>query len=76
MANLDIVLMQIAIAEVMEFNKIPVKVSLNEYIEIAKHYSTPKSGTFINGILDKIIEHLKNEEDLIKLHQYDGKEEE
>lgn len=75
-ANLDIVLMQIAIAEVMEFNKIPVKVSLNEYIEIAKHYSTPKSGTFINGILDKVIEHLKSEKDLIKLHQYDEKEEE
>ncbi|MGM0376525.1 MAG: transcription antitermination factor NusB [Bacteroidota bacterium] len=75
-AYLDIVLMQIAIAEVMEFSKIPVKVSLNEYIEIAKHYSTPKSGTFINGILDKVIEHLKNEEDLIKLHQYDETEEE
>ena len=74
-ANLDIVLMQIAIAEVMEFTQIPVRVSLNEYIEIAKHYSTPKSGTFINGILDKVIEHLKNQENLIKLHQYDGKEE-
>ncbi|MFW5753910.1 MAG: transcription antitermination factor NusB [Marinilabiliaceae bacterium] len=75
-ANLDIVLMQIAIAEVMEFAKIPVKVSLNEYIEIAKHYSTPKSGTFINGILDKVIQHLKSEKELIKLHQYDEKEQE
>lgn len=60
-AYLDIVLMQIAIAEVLEFPKIPVKVTLNEYIEIAKHYSTPKSGTFINGILDKVIKHLKDE---------------
>ncbi|PWD97703.1 transcription antitermination factor NusB [Marinilabilia rubra] len=66
-AYLDIVLMQIAIAEVMEFPKIPVKVTLNEYIEIAKHYSTPKSGNFINGLLDKIINHLRNDEQLIKL---------
>ncbi len=65
-AYLDIVLMQIAIAEVVEFPKIPVKVTLNEYIEIAKHYSTPKSGNFINGILDKIINHLKDEENLVK----------
>ena len=66
-AYLDIVLMQIAIAEVVEFPKIPVKVTLNEYIEIAKHYSTPKSSNFINGILDKIINHLRDEENLIKL---------
>lgn len=66
-AYLDIVLMQIAIAEVVEFPKIPVKVTLNEYIEIAKHYSTPKSGNFINGILDKIINHLRDEENLVKL---------
>ncbi len=65
-AYIDIVLMQIAIAEVMEFPKIPVKVTLNEYIEIAKHYSTPKSGNFINGILDKIINHLTDEENLVK----------
>jgi N utilization substance protein B len=66
-AYIDIVLMQIAIAEVLEFSKIPVKVTLNEYIEIAKYYSTPKSGIFINGILDKIINHLKKENQLIKL---------
>jgi N utilization substance protein B len=70
-AYLDIVLMQIAIAEVVEFPKIPVKVTLNEYIEIAKHYSTPKSGNFINGILDKIINHLQTEEHLIKLGDND-----
>ncbi len=60
-AYLDIVLMQIAIAEIIEFKNIPVNVSLNEYIEIAKFYSTNKSGMFINGILDKIVDHLIKE---------------
>ncbi|SMO44354.1 NusB antitermination factor [Saccharicrinis carchari] len=58
-AFLDIVLMQLALAELIEFSEIPVKVSMNEYIEIAKHYSTEKSGQFINGILDKAILELK-----------------
>lgn len=57
-AYMDIVLMQIAIAEIVEFKNIPVNVSLNEYIEIAKFYSTNKSGLFINGVLDKIVDHL------------------
>ncbi|MGQ1891962.1 transcription antitermination factor NusB [Thermophagus sp. OGC60D27] len=70
-ANLDIVLMEIAITEFLEFPEIPVKVTLNEYIEIAKHYSTPKSGTFINGILDKIINYLKKENQLEKLTSED-----
>ncbi len=60
-AYMDIVLMQIALSEILEFPNIPVKVSLNEYIELAKHYSTPKSSLFINGILDKVVEHLKTE---------------
>jgi N utilization substance protein B len=60
-AYMDIVLMQIALSEILEFPNIPVKVSLNEYIELAKHYSTPKSSLFINGILDKVVEHLKSE---------------
>jgi N utilization substance protein B len=63
--------MQIAIAEVMEFPAIPVKVTLNEYIEIAKYYSTPKSGNFINGILDKVIAHLKDEKQFVKPDLYD-----
>ncbi|GAF03051.1 transcription antitermination factor NusB [Saccharicrinis fermentans] len=54
-AFMDIILMQIALAEMVEFPNIPIKVSMNEYIEIAKHYSTEKSGVFINGILDKAI---------------------
>ena len=59
-AFMDTVIMEIALAEMMEFSAIPIKVTLNEYIEIAKHYSTPKSGFFINGLLDKIITEYKN----------------
>ncbi len=66
-AFLDIVLMQIAIAEVVEFKNIPINVSLNEYIEIAKYYSTSKSGIFINGILDKIVEQLVADKKVMKL---------
>jgi N utilization substance protein B len=57
-AFMDVVLMQVAIAELKQFPKIPSRVTLNEYIEIAKHYSTEKSGIFFNGILDKIVETL------------------
>lgn len=60
-AFMDIVVMTIAISEMIEFSDIPVKVSLDEYIEIAKYYSTEKSNVFINGILDKLVEHLKKE---------------
>jgi N utilization substance protein B len=65
-ANIDMFIMQIAIAEVMAFPSIPVSVSLNEYIDMAKYYSTPKSGTFINGILDSVVEELKKEKGLFK----------
>ncbi len=65
-AFMDILLMQIAINELVEFPSIPVKVSLNEYIEISKYYSTKKSSTFINGILDKIIHKLKQEKVIVK----------
>jgi len=58
-AFMDIVVMSLAVSEMVEFSGIPVKVSLDEYIEIAKYYSTEKSNIFINGILDKIVEHLK-----------------
>ena len=53
-AFMDVVIMQIALAEILSFPNIPVSVSLNEYVEIAKLYSTPKSGGFINGTLDGI----------------------
>lgn len=60
-AFMDIVIMMTALAEVMNFSDIPTKVSLNEYIEIAKYYSTPNSSVFINGVLDKIIIDLKSQ---------------
>lgn len=60
-AYMDMLLMKMAVTELMEFPSIPVKVSLNEYIEISKLFSTPKSNSFINGILDKIALQLKEE---------------
>ena len=54
-AKLDIVLLKMAICEIQKFPSIPVKVTINEYLEIAKEYSTPKSSIFINGILDKLV---------------------
>jgi len=65
-AFMDILIMQMAITEVMEFPSIPTKVSLNEYIEISKFYSTEKSSFFINGILDKVFLKLKNENKIQK----------
>lgn len=55
----DMILMKMALCELLHFENIPVKVSLNEYIEISKDYSTPQSKIFINGILDKIVIELK-----------------
>ncbi|MCC6840244.1 MAG: transcription antitermination protein NusB [Flavobacteriales bacterium] len=55
----DMLLMRMALTEVRSFEQIPVKVTLNEYIEIAKAYSTPKSKSFINGILDKLFAEMK-----------------
>ncbi|MFO7842235.1 MAG: transcription antitermination factor NusB [Bacteroidales bacterium] len=57
----DIVVMVLAITELIEFREIPVKVTFDEYIEIAKFYSTQKSNVFINGILDKVVADLKKE---------------
>ena len=54
-ANIDQVLLQMAICELKNFPSIPVKVTINEYLEIAKEYSTPKSSIFINGILDNLV---------------------
>lgn len=65
-AFMDVVIMQIALAETLSFPNIPVSVSLNEYVEIAKLYSTPKSGGFINGTLDGIVNSLKKENKLTK----------
>jgi N utilization substance protein B len=58
LAYMDVVIMQIAIAEMMTFPSIPVSVTINEFVEIAKLYSTPRSGGYINGMLDAIARHL------------------
>ena len=65
-AFMDVIIMQSALAEILSFPNIPVSVSLNEYVEIAKLYSTPKSGSFINGTLDGIVNQLKKENKLTK----------
>lgn len=65
-AFMDIVIMITAIAEIVEFQTIPIKVSLNEYIEIAKYYSTPNSSIFINGVLDKVVADLKVKNMVVK----------
>lgn len=66
-ATMDILIMTLAITEVLEFPSIPVKVSFDEYLEISKYYSTDKSCEFINGVLDKIIKKLKEEEKIKKI---------
>jgi N utilization substance protein B len=58
-ALMDILVMQLAITEILEFPEIPVKVTLNEYIEISKYYCTSKSSTFVNGILDNIVKEIR-----------------
>ena len=60
-AMMDTLLMKMAITEFVNFNSVPVKVTINEYLEISKEFSTPKSNSFINGILDKILIDLKTE---------------
>ena len=60
-AMMDNLIMTTAIAELASFPEIPVKVTLDEYIEIAKYYSTPGSSSFINGVLDKVAEQMKGE---------------
>tara|TARA_R110002049_G_scaffold302258_1_gene494954 strand:+ start:6490 stop:7434 length:945 start_codon:yes stop_codon:yes gene_type:complete len=66
-ADVDFVLLQMAICELQNFPSIPVKVTMNEYLEIAKEYSTPKSSIFINGILDKLVKEYEAEGKLNKV---------
>ncbi|MFD2517892.1 transcription antitermination factor NusB [Salinimicrobium flavum] len=66
-ADLDTILIKMAICEFLKFPSIPVKVTINEYLEIAKEYSTPKSSIFINGILDKLSKEYKEEGKLNKM---------
>lgn len=66
LAQMDILIMEMAITEAIHFSSIPVKVTLNEYIEIAKFYSTEKSSIFINGILDKVFAELRTDKKIVK----------
>lgn len=66
-AKMDVILMKMAITEIQIFSNIPTKVTLNEYIEISKFYSTPKSNAFINGVLDKVIDKLNTEGKINKI---------
>jgi len=65
-AIMDVLLIKMALVEILESPSIPVKVTLNEYIELAKSYSTPKSKIFVNGILDKLVVDLKNQKKIKK----------
>ena len=60
-ATMDVVIMKMALTEAIVFDQIPLKVTMNEYIELAKYYSTPKSAQFVNGLLDQIIPKWKAE---------------
>lgn len=66
LAYMDVVIMQIALAEMLTFPNIPVGVTINEYVDLAKLYSTPKSGGYINGMLDAIARHLVDTGRLLK----------
>lgn len=65
-AELDTIILKMAICELLKFPSIPVKVTINEYLEIAKEYSTPKSSIFINGILDNLVKDFQKENKLQK----------
>jgi len=66
-AFMDRVILHLALCEMTQFPELPVRVTINEYIDIAKGYSTEKSGTFVNGILDKIYNQCKNDNTLNKI---------
>lgn len=65
-AEIDTIILKMAICEFLKFPSIPVKVTLNEYLEVAKEYSTPKSSIFINGILDNLVKELQTSKKMIK----------
>lgn len=67
LAYMDVVIMQIAIAEMINFPNIPVNVTINEYVDLAKLYSTPKSGGYINGMLDSIARYLIDSGKMMKV---------
>jgi len=65
-AEIDTIILKMAVCEFLKFPSIPFKVTINEYLEIAKEYSTPKSNVFINGVLDKIVQGYKQENKTLK----------
>lgn len=65
-ARIDRILMHMAICEMLNFEEIPIKVTINEYLELAKTYSTPKSSKFINGILDSLYNDFRKTGKIIK----------
>ena len=65
-AEVDTIILKMAICEFLKFPSIPVKVTINEYLEVAKEYSTPKSSIFINGILDNLVKEFQAEKKLLK----------
>lgn len=62
----DVILISMGLAEVSTFPTIPVKVSINEYVEISKFYGTPKSRSFVNGLLDRLVQQLVNDGSVVK----------
>ena len=66
LADMDVTIMQVAFAELLSFPDIPVSVTINEYVEIAKYYSTEKSYIYINGMLDSLAKKLKKEHKIMK----------
>jgi N utilization substance protein B len=67
LALLDVIILQMGIAEFLFFETIPLKVTINEYIDLAKEYSTPQSGQFVNGILDSVRKELESQKRLNKV---------
>lgn len=70
-AEMDTIILKMAICELLKFPSIPVKVTLNEYLELAKEYSTPKSSIFINGILDNLVKEFQTNKKMIKAGRLD-----
>mgnify|MGYP002852062592 CR=1 FL=1 len=66
LAFMDVVIMQIAISEIINFVQIPTTVTINEYVDIAKYYSTPNSAAYVNGILDAVVKRLKKDNLIVK----------
>jgi len=63
---IDMLIIKLALTEITQFENIPIKASMNEYIDLSKEFGTPKSSSFINGILDKIIQEMKANGQIVK----------